>query len=135
MIENNTVIAQCNVTQLPKLEAGSQVTLSGMQAEIQQSLGEKFDQFLQSSEKVIPSGLRLMRCVVVGSAEEVPVQWIYNHLSDDTGRRIAMIYAMGGNVTDRFAAADEQMTSSFELVPPADSPHPAQQSVARFSEP
>ncbi len=114
MVENNTVIAQCNVTRLPNMDEGSQLTLAGMQAEIRQSLGENFEQFLQSNEKVTPTGLRLLRSVVTGMAEDVPVQWIYNHLSDDSGRRIAVIFTMGGNMTDRFAAADEQMTASFE---------------------
>lgn len=117
MIEHNSVIAQCTVTRLPKLEEGSQLTLEGMQADIQKSLGKSFVEFLESEEKVTSGKLRQLRSVVSGEAEEVPIQWIYNHLSDDSGRRIAMIFTMGGNVTDRFAAADEQMTASFELIP------------------
>lgn len=121
LIENNTVIAQCNITRLPKLDAGSQLTLEGMQNDIRKSLGDGFERFLESNEKLTSGNLRLLRSVVMGEAEEVPVQWIYNHLSDDSGRRIAMIYTMGGNLTDRFAAADEQMTASFELLPEAES--------------
>ena len=128
MVENNTVIAQCNVTRLPSMDDGTQLTLAGMQADIKQSLGEKFEQFLQSNEKVTSSGLRLIRSVAVGSAEDVPVQWIYNHLSDDSGRRMAVIFTMAGNLTDRFAAADEQMTSSFEFLPEPDASQPPSKS-------
>ena len=115
LIENNTIIAQCNISRLPDFEEGKQLTLEGMQADIRTSLGDKFDQFLESAEKVTGSQLRHLRSVVMGQAEEVPIQWIYNHLSDDDGHRVALIYTMGGNVTDKFAAADEQMTSSLEI--------------------
>lgn len=128
LIENNDVIAQCNITRLPKLDAGSQLTLEGMQQDIKTSLGEGFQEFLESKESVTSNKLRLLRSVVSGMAEDVPVQWVYTHLSDDDGRRYAMIFTMGGNVTDKFAAADEQMTSSFQLLAVAkdsDAPTPA----------
>ena len=115
-VENNTIIAQCNISRQPALDDGSQLTLEAFQAEVRKSLGDNFSEFLEANERKTSSNLRLMRAVAQGMAEEVPVQWIYNHLSDDSGRRIVMIYTMGGNVTDKFAASDEQMTSSFELL-------------------
>ncbi len=116
MIENNTVIAQCNIAKLPQLDAGTQLTLEALQADIQKSLGDAFGSIDEASEKVTPSGLRLLRIVASGELEEVPIQWIYTHLSDDSGRRVAMEFTMGGNYVERFAGADEQMTSSFELL-------------------
>ncbi|WP_145072847.1 hypothetical protein [Aureliella helgolandensis] len=130
MVEKNSIIAQCNITRLTKLDEGTQLTLEGLQADIKQSLGKSFESFLESSEKVTSSKLRLMRCVAMGVSEDVPIQWVYCHLSDDHGQRLALIYTMGGNVTDRFAAADEQMTSSFEMLAapaPTDVPTPAPQ--------
>ncbi len=124
MVENNTVIAQCNISRLAALEPGQQLTVEGLQADIKAAVGKGFREFLESSEKVTSTKLRLIRTVVSGELEEVPIQWIYNHLSDDSGRRLLMIFTMGGNVTDRFAAADEQMTGSFELL---NSPEPTQE--------
>lgn len=117
MVENNTVIAQCNVSHLTPLESGQQLTLEGLQADIKASIGDGFREFLESSEKVTSTKLRLVRMVVAGELEDVPIQWIYNHLSDDNGRRLLMVFTMGGNVTDRFAAADDQMGGSLEFLP------------------
>lgn len=129
LVDNNTIIAQCSIARMPKLAEGAQLTLEGWQADIKKALGENFDQFLESQERLTSGKLRLLRTVVAGMAEDVPIQWVYNHLSDDEGRRVAMIYTMGGNVTDKFGAADEQMTSSFEFLPEpkanSDSPTPA----------
>jgi hypothetical protein len=117
MVENNTIIAQCAVSRLSALEAGQQLTIEGLQADIRKSLGDTFREFLESSEKVNASQLRMLRTVVAGEVDGVPIQWIYTHLSDDSGRRLALVYTMGGNVTDRFGAADEQMAISFEWLP------------------
>ncbi len=116
MIENNVVIAQCNITQLTKLDPGTQLTLEAMQADIQKSLGANFGAFEESRERVTSSKLRQLRTVISGQMQEVPIQWIFNHLSDDQGRRVALEFTMGGNQIERFAAADEQMAASFEFL-------------------
>ncbi len=116
MIENNVVIAQCNVTQLTEFDAGTQLTLEAMQADIKKSLGESFGAFEESIERVTSSNLRQLRTVISGQIQEVPIQWIFNHLSDDQGRRVALEFTMGGNQIERFAAADEQMVASFEFL-------------------
>ncbi len=124
MVENNTVVAQCTVSRLVKLDAGQQLTIEGLQADIKGLLGNGFGEFLESSEKVTSTKLRMIRTVVGGELEEVPIQWIYTHLSDDDGRRLALIFTMGGTETERFGAADEQMAGSFEWLP--DLPKPSE---------
>ena len=51
MIENNSIIAQCNITRLPDLEKGKQLTLEALQSEIQRSLQGRFGEFLQSGRE------------------------------------------------------------------------------------
>lgn len=137
MVENNTVIAQCSVSRLAELEPGQQLTIEGLQADIRTLLGKGFGEFLESSEKVTSTKLRMMRAVVMGELEEVPIQWIYTHLSDDSGRRLALVFTMGGTVTDRFGAADDQLADSFQWLP--DLPHadgpPERQGDQRQGEP
>lgn len=137
MIENNTVIAQCNITQLPKLDAGTQLTLEALQAEVKKSQGDSFREMLESAESVTSSKLRLMRLVVAGELEEVPIQWVYNHLSDDTGRRMVLEYTLSASYAERFAASDEQMSTSFAFleVPSAtEAPTPASQLSSKPAE-
>ncbi len=115
MVENNTIISQCNIMRLKSLRDGQQLTLEALQAEIRDTIGKGFEQFLESSEKLTHTGLRCLRVVAMGTRDDVPIQWVYDHLSDDSGRRIFLVFTMGGNVTDKFAASDEQMTSSFRF--------------------
>ncbi len=133
MVENNTVIAQCSVNRLAELEAGQQLTMEGLQADIRTLLGTGFGEFLESAEKVTSNNLRMMRIVVTGELEQVPIQWVYTHLSDDSGRRLALVFTMGGTVTDRFGAADDQLADSFQWLP--DLPKPPSSSDATSEPP
>lgn len=120
LVDKNSLVAQCNITRLAKLDEGTQLTMEAFQADIKTALGEQFEDYIESSENINSSGLRVMRSIVMGKAEEVPIQWIYNHVSDDTGRRYLFVFTLGGNQVENFAAADVQLTSSFSLLPEPD---------------
>ena len=116
LIQNNGIVAQCNVTRLPKLDAGKQLTLAALQQEIRQSLKSNSPKIVTAAEGVTSSKLKLMRVVVTGHSEEIPIQWIYAHLSDDQGRRVSVVFTMGSNMVEQFAGADEQICGSFEML-------------------
>jgi hypothetical protein len=115
LVENNKVVAQCNIAPLPKLNAGTHLSLEGLQEDIKKSLGKNFDQFLESSERITGTKLRLVRVEAEGHKDEVAVRWVYSHLSDDLGRRIALVYTLGAEDGDKFANCDMQMLDSFEF--------------------
>lgn len=117
LIKNNSIVAQCNVTRLPKLDAGKQLTLAALQQEIRQSLKNNAPNIVEASERMTANKLKLMRVLVTGKSEDVPIQWVYAHLSDDRGQRISLVFTMGANVAEVFAGADEQICSTFELYP------------------
>ena len=128
LVENNNVVAQCNITRLPKLAAGQQLTLSGMQDDIKRSLEKNLESILEASERKNSAQLRVLRIVAVGRSSDVPVRWVYSHVSDDSGRRVSLVFTMSGEAAETFALADEQMTGSFELLadaPPQTEPTPA----------
>lgn len=124
LVSNNSLVAQCNVTRLAKLEEGTQLTAAALQADIKAAVGKQFGEFLETTEDVNSAGIRVIRSVVAGKAEDVPIQWIYNHLSDDSGRRYLMVFTMGATEVEKFAAADIQLASSFAMLPEVDDAKP-----------
>jgi hypothetical protein len=60
------------------------------------------------------------------------VRWVYSHVSDDSGRRVSLVFTMSGEAAESFALADEQMTGSFELLAeaPKAEPTPATETKA-----
>ena len=56
-----------------------------MQDDIKRSLDKNLEQLLEASEKKNSGGVRVLRVVAVGKSSDVPVRWVYAHLSDDSG--------------------------------------------------
>jgi hypothetical protein len=124
MIEQGELIAQCNISSLPDLTAGKRVQLPEFQADIEKALGKNFGQFVEASQQKNESGHRVLRALVSGLASELPIQWIYYHISDDAGRQTALVFTMDAKIVEKFAAADESIVGTFEFVKRA-TPTPA----------
>jgi hypothetical protein len=137
MIENDRVISQCNIHQVAKLDAGQQITLEAFQEEVRKSLDKNFASFATSEERLSEVGLRVLQVTAVGQTSELPVQWIFYHLSDDSGRRLSMVFTVGGELADKLAGTDAQMASSLRFLElPAEStqePTPAKKPEAEVS--
>lgn len=116
MIEADRVVCQCNIHQLPKLDAGQQVTLEAYQEEIRKSLEKNFDSFASSEERVSEAGLRILQITALGQTADLPVQWIFYYLSDDNGRRLSMVFTVGGELVDKLAGTDSQMAGSLRFL-------------------
>jgi hypothetical protein len=115
MIDQGELIAQCNISSLPDLAAGKRVQLPEFQADIEKALGKNFGQFVEASQQKSDSGHRVLRAVVSGLASELPIQWIYYHLSDDNGRQAALVFTMDAKLVEKFGGADQSIVSTFEF--------------------
>lgn len=117
LVEQDTLVAQCNLHPLGKLAAGHQQTLEAFVRDSRESMGERFVETLQSAEEVNESGLRVMRVTIQGVVQSVPVQWIFIQYSDDNGRRLLATLTIGNDHLDAFAGADQQLSSSLRFLP------------------
>jgi len=88
MIDNEQSIAQCDFRPLPALEPGQQWTLEAFQTDVKKTLGGQLSAIASADQQVSESGLRVLRVTATGAAENVPIQWIVLHFSDDSGRRV-----------------------------------------------
>ena len=71
---------------------------------------------ISAKQETSHSGYRVFRVVVDGNASEVPIQWIYYLLADQTGRQLAMVFVVESELLERLAGADEQLAASIEFV-------------------
>ena len=115
-IDHGELIAQCNLSSLPNLPPGERAALKGFQGDIQRALGSNFGQFVETSQSTNDQGLRILRAVVAGVSSELPVQWIYYHLSDTSGRQAAIVFTMDAKAVEKFAGADLGLVSSFAFL-------------------
>ena len=110
------LVAQCNVSALPRVKSGKALTLAQFQKDIRQNLNKTFGSFVSANENTSEQGALIYRVEAVGTASSIPVRWIYYLLSDTTGRRVAMVFTMEQDQTDRFKDADRDWIDSLQFL-------------------
>lgn len=114
-IDGGDLIAQCNVSILPDFDVGKYLSLEEFQAEVRRSLGENFQQFIEATKAQHDEGRRVLRVVASGVSSEIPIQWVYYHISDANGRRAALAFSLETDLVAQFAEADREIADSFEF--------------------
>lgn len=115
MISDDKAVAQCEVRSLVAMKAGEQLTLEAFQADVRRSLAKGFGSFLEAEEGVNGGNLRTLRLAVEGQVEDVPVQWVFLHFSDDSGRRMAATFTLEAGQVEPFGGSDAQLANSFQF--------------------
>ena len=110
------LIAQCNVSRLPRMKKGKALTLTQFQKDIRENLNKSFGSFVVANEKTSEQGYLIYRVEALGTASAIPVRWIYYLLSDTTGRRVAIVFTMEQGQKERFKDADLVWVRSLEFI-------------------
>ncbi|MEX2026550.1 MAG: hypothetical protein WEH44_04605 [Pirellulaceae bacterium] len=115
LIDLGDVLAQCNLHRLADLPAGKRPTLDEFKADVKKSLGTHFGEFQEAAADVTATGLRRLRVTVSGVVAEVPIRWIYFHLSDDAGRQASCIFTLQQDRLAQLAGDDLRITGTIAL--------------------
>jgi hypothetical protein len=125
-VEAGDMVGQCNVMRLDDLPAGKHTQLEEFQEEVRRALGASLVQFTEAAQLSTEAGLRVLRIEAIGAVMEVPVAWTYYLLSDNQGRRAALIFTTQDKSAERFAGADRALAGGFRFVDrPVDEDVPA----------
>ncbi|MFA8016153.1 hypothetical protein [Bremerella cremea] len=116
MVGDGELIAQANVNRLTNLKAGEQMTLEGFEAEVKKALKERLGQVVDASQTVNSQGLRELRVTAVGTANAMPITWIYYLVSDDAGNRYSTVFTFETQLAEKFGQADRSFMSGFDLI-------------------
>jgi hypothetical protein len=116
LIDRGELVAQCSLVRLPRLQEKEEYTLDEYKAEVQEKLGKSFGRFVDTREFETKKGVRVMKLHVDGLAEELEMRWIYYHLSDPTGRQVAMIFVYEPQFETTFGDADRWVVENFEFL-------------------
>ena len=112
------LIAQANVSRLTDLKPQEHMTIEAFQLEVEKALGDRLGQVTDATQSVNSQGLRELRVTAVGSANELPITWVYYMVSNDQGRRYSTVFTYETSLAEKFAEADRSFMSGFDLVNP-----------------
>lgn len=116
LVDRGDLVAQCTVTDLPKLSPGQRTSLDAFVNEIKAKLGKSLAAIGDTNESTTESGLTLQRVSATASADGVSVSWIYYLAIREDGRRVALMFTHDATMAERFAACDTTIVSSLQLV-------------------
>jgi hypothetical protein len=115
-ILNNRRVAQCNITNLVDFEPGQQLALEAYQADLERLASRTGRDILEATEQLTASQHRMLRVTMSGSIEGIPLRWIHYHISNDLGRRLALVFTTDESSLEIFSQQDSQIIDSLELL-------------------
>ena len=135
LVDRGDLVAQCNISRLPALAQGEQLTLEAFQEDVRKTLGKNFGEIVEAAQETGGNEIRILRVIVSGTTADLPIQWSYYHLSDPTGNRASFVFTIEGSLVERFAQVDRELVSAFRFQKgkqptPAESTRPELKSAA-----
>jgi hypothetical protein len=109
LIDRGALLGQCSLTALPRGDALAPPTIAEVQRDIERSLAGQFARFEHASEATRSDGVRIVRVVSAGTAENLPFRWIHQVLTDAQGRRAAATFMLETAAAKRFGDADREL--------------------------
>ena len=117
-VDGSELVAQCNVSALPKLAPGKEITLADFQEDVQKALGQSFGGFVEAGQTASDADYRVYRVVVQGEVSQLPIRWNYYLVADAHGHQVAFAFTVEQKLLERFGKADEELIRSFRFADP-----------------
>jgi hypothetical protein len=109
LVDRGALVAQCSITALPRSSALSPPTIAEVERDIERSLAGQFSRIEHASEASRSDGVRIVRVVTSGRADDLPFRWIHHVLTDSAGHRLAVTCMLEEPLAKRFGTADREL--------------------------
>ena len=83
--------------------------------EVRQSLVKHAGQITESAEGTNEQGIRVLRVTAAGVVSEVSMQWVYYHITNAEGRRLALVFTVQTDLVEAFGQRDRAMVETLQF--------------------
>jgi hypothetical protein len=118
LIEQGSLIAQCNLTPVRAAAPGEHVPENQFQDDIRTSLGARFKSIEKAEQIPMENGRFLYRVAVVGEANKNPINWIYYLSAAPSGLQTSSVFAVDSTLIKRLRERDLEMMKSLKFIEP-----------------
>lgn len=127
LLDQGSLICQCNFSPVPAAEAGKHTPLDTYEASIRQALGEQFEEFTDRTTIPTEDGRKIFRVTAAGnyqlpdgeSTRSVPMSWTYYLVAAPSGRQVSFVFAIEPGLRERLRDRDLQLVQSLRFEEPA----------------
>jgi hypothetical protein len=116
LIEQGSLVAQCNLTPIRPAAAGEHVSPEQFQDDIRTSLGPQFKSLEKAEPIPTGDGRFLFRVAVIGEANKAPITWIYYLCAAPSGSQTSCVFAIDSTLRKRLGDRDLEMMKSLKFV-------------------
>jgi hypothetical protein len=129
LIQQGSLIVQCNVSPIPDAAPGQHTPMEQYQQDIQTVLGKSFRSIKTSEEVPLPDGGTRLTVVALGEVERtgknkegqtvllpIPMEWRYTIIADHSGRQMSFVFALEQALAEQFGRRDLELIESLEFV-------------------
>jgi hypothetical protein len=117
-VDQGDVIAQCTISALAPKSAGRQTSLEQFQRDIVLSLGKNFGEMVSARQWTSARGHYCYGVVARGLVEEMPIEWRYYLVAQETGHRVSVAVTIEKPMLERLGKADLVLVEAIELFQP-----------------
>ncbi len=118
LFDGADIVAQCNISTLPKGDPANLVSLEDYQQELRTALDKNFGDFVKAGQWVTAAQYRLLRVEIRGTVSELPIRWIYYHVADPQGRQAVFVFVVEEKLYERLGEKDKKLVESFRFMEP-----------------
>lgn len=124
LMENGSLLCQCNVARIPSAAPGKTASLDQFEADIEASLGKRFKAMRKREQIPSDDGRIIHRVIAEGQTTllkekesvEVPMQWNYYIITAPTGEQLSFVFAIEPQLVEQLADRDLQLVKSVRFV-------------------
>jgi hypothetical protein len=115
LIDQGSLIAQCNLTPIRAASAGQHVPVTQFQDDIRTSLGSRLKSIDKAEQVPTDDGHFLYRVAVSGEANKTPISWIYYLCAAPNGSQTSSVFAVDSTLVKRLGDRDLEMMKSVKF--------------------
>ncbi len=127
LVELGSLIAQCNFSPAPHVPNGQMTPIEKFEADIEQSLGERFVEVASREAIPLQDGRRMYRLAVNGSVKiksdtgraDIPMTWIYYLIASPQGRQASFVFSVEPALLEQLKGRDRKLVESLQFVVPS----------------
>ena len=115
LVTNGKTLAQCNIQRLKQRSPDEPLSLTEFKSGVVSALGDRYTKLLSAREYKRKDNYNVLKIVAEGAVDEIPIQWVYYHLSHPGGHCAAYVYTMEKESASSFDAYDQMMVDTIKL--------------------
>lgn len=118
-VDNGDLLTQCSIVRLPSRPVDNPLSLKDFESEVAKIIAkEPSSQITRAEQEQGTDGIKILKVLVRGIEEEVPMNWLYYNIADPQGHQVTFVFMLEETLLSRVTQAAQKLVEGFAFLPP-----------------